>query len=85
MILQQFFYPFNFDIEDSDDIYILQYFFMHGIGLFIKLNSYVAHMFYTWSFGHNTEVTTEKYHLSLNSYGTVFAWCGGNINKIENI
>ena len=29
---------------------------MHGLGLCIKLDSFVAHMFYVWSFSHNTAV-----------------------------
>ena len=49
-------YQFKFDKEDSDDTHILKYFIMHGLGLCIKSNSYVAHMFYEWSFGRNTVV-----------------------------
>ena len=39
---------------EKDSVYteIIQYFFMHGLGLCIKVDSYVAHMFYAWSFSH---------------------------------
>ena len=58
---------------------------MHGLGLCIQVDSYVAHMFYTWSFIHNTAVTISInrniYFISLNTNTTVFAWGGGNPNK----
>ena len=44
-----------YDEEDSADTEIIQNFIMHGLGLCIKANSYLAHTFYTWSFSHNTE------------------------------
>ena len=58
---------------------------MHGLGLCIKLNSYVAHMFYACSLGHNKSVPISikhnRYLLSLNTYTTVFYWGAGNSNK----
>ena len=32
----------------SNETYIIQHFVMHGLGLRIKLNSYVGHMLYAW-------------------------------------
>ena len=49
-------YQFIFDKEDINDTHILHNFFMNGLGLCIILNSYVAHIFYTWPFNHNTLV-----------------------------
>ena len=39
-------YQFIFDVNDSDDTKVIQYFIMHGMRLCIKVDSYVAHMFY---------------------------------------
>ena len=49
-------YQFILDENDSNNTNIIQYFIIHGQVLCIKLNSFVAHMFYVWSFSHNTEV-----------------------------
>ena len=58
---------------------------MHGLVLCIMVNSYVAHMFYAWSFSHNTEVpiaiNKNKYFLSMNTNTTVFYWGAINFNK----
>ena len=58
---------------------------MHGLGLCINVDSYVAHMFYAWLFSHNSAVPIAKnkneYFLSLNTNTTVFAWVSGNSNK----
>ena len=82
-----FVYQFIFDQYDSNYTKIIQYFVMHGLGLCIKLNIYVEHMFYTWSFIHNIEVTLyinqNKYYLSLNTHTAVFAWGVGKYNKIS--
>ena len=63
-------YQFIYDENDSDDMKILQYFIMHGLRLFIKVDSYVVHMFYSWSFSHNIAVpiaiNKSKYFVSLN-------------------
>ena len=79
------FYQFIFDWDDRNDTKILQYFVIHGLGLCIKLNCYVEHMFYTCSFSHNTSVTIDimknGYYFSLNTYSTVFVWGDGNSNK----
>ena len=60
---------------------------MHGLGLCINVNSYVAHMIYTWSFNNNTAVPIaikkNKYFLFLNTQTTVFSWGAINSNKIE--
>ena len=57
---------------------------MHGLGLCAKADSYVAHMFYAWSFSHNTSVSiskkNNKYLLSLNTNNTLFYWGSGNYN-----
>ena len=49
-------YQFTFNKEKSDNTQILHYFVMHGLGLWIKSNSYVAHMFDAWLFSHSTPV-----------------------------
>ena len=58
---------------------------MYGLGLCIKLNSFVAHMFYPWSFSHNAAVLIatkqNTYFISLDLYNTVFSWVDGNSNK----
>ena len=59
---------------------------MHELGLCIKVDTYVTHMFYAWSFSHNTEfsvaINKNKYFLSLNKNTTLFYW--GAINSDEN-
>ena len=45
--------------KDNNDTQMTQYFIMHGLGLCIKVDSYASHMFYAWSFSHNTEVTID--------------------------
>ena len=78
-------YQLIYDEKYSVDTNIIQYFIMHGLGLCIKVDSYVAHMFYEWSFSHNTavpiSVKTKKYFLYLNTNATVFAWGAGNYIK----
>ena len=80
-------YKFIFNENYSNDTNIIQYFIMHGLILCIRLNIFVAHIIYAWSFGHNTSVTTSikknKYFLSLNECTTVFAWV--DVNKNKNI
>ena len=49
-------YQLIYDEKDSVDTKIIQYFIIHGLRLCIKVDSYVEHMFYEWSFSHNTEV-----------------------------
>ena len=49
-------YQLIFDENENIDTNIIQYFIMHGLGLCIKLDSFVAHMFYEWLFSHNTAV-----------------------------
>ena len=77
-------HQFIYDEKESDDTQITQYFIMHVLGLCIKVFSYVAHMFYAWSFSHNTAVLITKrkkiYFLSLNKNTTVFAWGAVNSN-----
>ena len=60
---------------------------MYGLGLCIKVDSYMAHLFYAWYFSHNREVpitkNKNKYFLSLNTNTAVFSWGSGNSNKME--
>ena len=62
-------YQFIYDENESDDTKIIQYFIMHGLVLCIKVDSYMSHMFYVWSFSHDTAVPVaiknNKYFLSL--------------------
>ena len=50
-------YLFTYDENDYDYTNIIKYFIMHGLGLCIKVDIYVAHMFYAWSFSCNTAVS----------------------------
>ena len=79
------FYQFIFDENDSNYTNIIQYFIIHGLGLFIKFNIYLSHMFYACSFSHNTSapiaINQNKYILSVNTYTIVFACVDGNSNK----
>ena len=58
---------------------------MCGMGLCLKVDSYVAHMFFAWSFSHNPAVSIDvdnnKYFISLNINTIVFSWGAGNPNK----
>ena len=69
----------------SDDTNIIQYFIMHGLVLYIKVDSYLAYIFYAWSFNQNkafpVAMKKKKYFISLNINNTVFAWGDGNSNK----
>ena len=71
-------YQFILDENHINDTNIIQYFIMHGLGLCIKLDSFVAHMFYVWSFSYTTAVTIAinhgKYNIPLNTYNIVFVW-----------
>ena len=49
-------YQFIYNEGGSFDTEIIRYFIMYGLGFFIKVDSYVAHMLYAWSFGNNTVV-----------------------------
>ena len=67
---------------------MIQYFIVHGLGLCIKVDSYVAHMLYAWSLSHNTAVpiaiNNNKYLISLNENAAVFSW-GAGISKKKNV
>ena len=54
--LKTFVYQVTFYKEDTDNTHILKYFVMDGLVICIKLNSYVAHILYAWSFIHNASV-----------------------------
>ena len=79
------FYQFVYDENDSYDTKIIQYFIMHGLGLCIKVDSHLSHIFYAWSFSHNTEVIIDirnnTYFISLNTNATVFYVGSDNSNK----
>ena len=78
-------YQFIYNENYNDNTKIIQYFIMHGLGLCIKVDSYVAHMFYAWSFICDTAVPIakqkNKYFIFLNKNTTVFSWGSGNSNK----
>ena len=73
-------YHFIYNEMDIFDKIIIQYFIMHGLGLCIKVDIHVSHMFYAWPFSHNAAVpiSIEKNRnfLSLNKNTTVFSWGG---------
>ena len=50
-------YPFIYDENKSDDTNIIQYFIIHGLWLYTKVDNYVAHIFYAWQFSNNKAVT----------------------------
>ena len=58
---------------------------MHELGLCIKVDSYVAHMFFALSFSYNTSVhisiKRNKYFPYLNIKINIFSWGAGNKNK----
>ena len=78
-------YQFIYYENDNDYMKIIKYFIMHGLGLCIKVDSYVAHMFYEWSFSHNRTVpiyiNKNEYFIYLNTKNTVFARRARNYNK----
>ena len=51
--LTTYVYQFIYDENESDDTKIIQYFIIYRLLLCIKINSYVAHMLYAWSFSNN--------------------------------
>ena len=53
-------YQFIYDEQDENDTHITQYFIMCGLGLCIRVNSYVAHLFYAWSFSNNIAIIIVK-------------------------
>ena len=53
-------YKFIYDEKDKYDTQITHYFIMHRFGLCIMVDSYVAYLFYVWSFSHNTAVPISK-------------------------
>ena len=58
---------------------------MHGLGLYIKLDIFVARMLYVWSLSHNAAVpiaiNQNTYFISLNTYTPMFAWGAVSSNK----
>ena len=59
---------------------VYQYFVFPGLGLCIRFESFVAHMFYGWTFAHNTAAAwmsdNGRYYLSIDEACHVFAWGG---------
>ena len=78
-------YQFIYDENHSVDTKVIQYFIMHGLVLCIKVDIYVAHMFYACSFSHDTvvpiSINKTKYFLSFNTNTNVFSWGSSNSNK----
>ena len=60
---------------------------MNGLGLCIKVESYVEHMFHAWSFSHNSsapiDTKNKKYFLSFNTHTNVFDLGAGNYNNFS--
>ena len=48
-------YQYISDENDINDKKCIQYFIMHRLVLCIKLNGFVAHMFYAWTIFYKTE------------------------------
>ena len=78
-------HKFISDENDDDNTYIIKHFIMHGLGLCIKVDSYVAHMLYACSFIHikgvPIAIKNNKGFVSLDTYTTMFAWRYDNPNK----
>ena len=78
-------YQLIYDKNDSDDTNITQYFIMDGLGICIKVDSFVSHMFHAWSLSNNTAVPIaikkNPYFIPLNTNNIVFDWRDGNSNK----
>ena len=53
-------HQFIYDEKDKYDTQITQYFVLHGFRLCIKIDSYVAHMFYAFLFSHIKAVPISK-------------------------
>ena len=53
-------YSFIYVEKDKNDTHITQYFIIYGLVLCIKVDSYMAHIFYSWSYSHNTKVPFAK-------------------------
>ena len=70
-------YQLFFDENYSNDTKIVQYFIIHGLGLCIKFDSFVAHILYSWSFSNNLAapiaIKKNTYFILLNKYTTVFS------------
>ena len=70
---------------DSQNTHIPHCFVMHVLGICIKLNSYVADMFYTWSLSHKTALPIymrqNKYFLSFGTYNTSLSQGSINLHK----
>ena len=49
-------YQFIYNEKDIVDIKKIHYFIVNRLVLFVKIHSYVAHMFYAWSFSHKIVV-----------------------------
>ena len=68
-------------VDPTDDTKIIQYFVMNRLGLSIRIDIYMSHMFCACSFSNNTEVSiainNNKYFPSLDKYTTVFSWGAG--------
>ena len=64
-------YQFIYDKNDNYDTQIIQYFIVHGLGLCIRVDSYVEQMVYAWSFCNNIaspiSINNKKYFISLNT------------------
>ena len=53
-------YQFIYNEKNNNDTQITQYFVLHGFRLCIKIDSYVAHMFYAFLFSHIKAVPISK-------------------------
>ena len=47
-------YQFIYDKNNNNYTKTIQCFIINELGLCIKVDNYVVHMFYSWSFSHNT-------------------------------
>ena len=72
-------------IYDENETHIFQYFVMRRLGICVKLEIYVALMFYVCFFIQDLAVPyskkIEKFYFSLDSYATVVSWVVGNSRK----
>ena len=70
-----FIYQFIYNEKYSVDTEIIKYFSINGLEICFKVDNYVAHMFYAWSFIDNIAVTVSikknKCVLSMNTHTTM--------------
>ena len=78
-------YKYIYDEKESNETQIIKYFILCRLGLCIKLNTFLSHMFYEWQFSHSIEIPIDikqnTYFISFDTYTAVFYLVAGDLNK----